>query len=134
MAVKVKIEGFEEITAAIKNLGSKADAIVDPALEKAIEPIYKEIKSLAPYDSRPNSSPGHLKDNIPKNKIIKNGTNHYISVGWEKGDNSDYFYAKFPEWGTSKMVAKPFMQPGYQRKKNEALSVLANEIKKGLGL
>lgn len=137
MAVKLDIDGFEEIYAKLKELGASAEGKVNVALEKAIQPIHQEVERTAPYDRKGHRSKrgeGHLKDSVPVNKVEKNGTLHYISVGWKKGDNSPHFYAKFLEWGTSKMKAQPFMQPAYKKRKNKAFETFANEIKKGLGL
>jgi len=140
MAVKVRAEGFENLYAKIKEMGNKAEAVIDTALDKAIEPIYQEVKRLAPYDSSGHKrkyGEGHLKDEIPKNKVTKSGTEHSISVGWEKSDDSKHYYAKFLEWGrsdTSRYRKQPFMQPGYQRKKNKSFEVFEEEMKKGLGL
>lgn len=137
MGVKVTREGFEELYANLRSLGERASTFIEPALEQAIKPIHLEAQRLAPYDTSGHHSKhgeGHLKLNIPINRIAKASDNYKITIGWEKGDNSAYFYAKFLEWGTSKMDKQPFMQPAYQRKRNQAFQTFAQEVKRGLGL
>lgn len=137
MAVRVTTQGFEELYANLRRLGETAGPMVEKALEQSIKPIHTEAQRLAPFDDSGHISKrgeGHLKLNVPINKIERAGSQYHISIGWEKGDNSPYFYAKFLEWGTTKMDKQPFMQPAYQRMKNRAFQTFAQEVKKGLGL
>jgi HK97 gp10 family phage protein len=137
MAVKVTMQGFEELYAKLREIEESAGPIVEKALGESIKPIHTEAQRLAPYDVSGHISKrgeGHLKLNVPINNIEKAGSQYHISIGWEKGDNSPYFYAKFLEWGTTKMGKQPFMQPAYQRMKNKAFQTFAQEVKKGLGL
>ncbi|WP_242951287.1 HK97-gp10 family putative phage morphogenesis protein [Clostridium kluyveri] len=36
----------------------------------------------------------------------------------DRGDNSEIFYGKFIGFGTSKMSARPFLQPAYEKNKD----------------
>ena len=49
----------------------------------------------------------HSADEVPMSGMRKKGERRYIVVGWDKGDNSPYFYTKFNEWGTSKRPPVP---------------------------
>ncbi|MDU7904684.1 MAG: hypothetical protein E7J33_03875, partial [Peptostreptococcaceae bacterium] len=44
---------------------------------------------------------GHASDNVPPPKFRTKKWEKYIVVGWEKSDNSNYYYMKMEEWGTS---------------------------------
>ena len=131
MGVKVTTEGVNEIIQSLAKLGNKAEQIVDNALIEAIKPIHSEMQKLAPR-SRLNKK--HMADEIPIKKENTEGTVHSVSAGWGKDDNSKHFYSKYVEWGTSKMSAKPFMQPAIHRKEKQAYEVLINEIEKELEL
>ncbi|WP_349398922.1 HK97-gp10 family putative phage morphogenesis protein, partial [Clostridium perfringens] len=48
--------------------------------------------------SRPS---GHAADNIPQPKFKKIKGRQYVIVGWDKSDNSKYWYMKIEEWGSS---------------------------------
>ena len=61
---------------------------------------------------------------------ILNGT---IEVGLSN-QNNDAFYLYFHEFGTSKMPARPFLRPTFEREKSKIIDIMANEVKKGMGL
>lgn len=44
---------------------------------------------------------GHAADNIPLPILRKKKDFIYVVIGWERTDNSPFFYEKFEEWGTS---------------------------------
>ena len=104
--------------------------------------IQLEIGRLAPYDSTSRNlskkySPGqHLKDNITISGFLVDGFGAlYVLVGPAKGDtssNSDFFYGKFFEWGTSKMNPRPFVEPAVISKRREALSAMAEELRRAI--
>ena len=129
---------FTGDTDFIKAMQKKAKALTDKNLKKKIlnagaEPIRKAMAEKAPRGVKnPNtweSKAGkkyaveHLKDNIIVSDIKENDT---VEVGPE----SHFFYAKMLEFGTSKMAAQPFAEPGYLEKRNEAIEAMANETKK----
>ena len=105
--------------------------------------IQLEIGRLAPYDSdsarnmAKKYSPGkHLKDNISISGFLTDGAGRlYVLVGPSKGDtssNNDFFYGKFFEWGTSKMAARPFVEPAVISKRREALAAMAQELRRAI--
>lgn len=53
--------------------------------------------------------PGHAADNVPVSNIRTSGGSPTATVGWEKADNSAFFYIKFIEWGTYKMQPRDFI-------------------------
>lgn len=131
MSVKITTEGIDELRNELLKLGSKADGIIDNALMEAAKPIRDEMQNNI---NKSKLNKKHLKDNIPINKEPTIDGNHAVSVGWTKEDNSEFFYSKYLEWGTSKMDAKPFMQPAIDKKEKKAYEILIDEIIKGLGI
>lgn len=80
----------------LKECGDLAYETVKPLIHKS-----KDNSKSGRKGSRPN---GHALDNIPKPKISKKKGKLQCIVGWEKSDNTPYFYMKMEEWGTSKRL------------------------------
>src|SRR5690606_1574350 len=89
------------------------------ALEEAGEHMRKEIQYSVPVRT------GALKATIIK-ESVQNGK---ILIG--PSQQGPAFRAHFVEYGTSKMSAKPFMRPTFEREKSRVESILANEIRRG---
>ncbi len=75
-----------------------------------------------------------LKKGLKVSGVRKKGGNKFVLAGIQKGDNSKIFYGKFLEFGTSKIKARPFMGPAYERKKEEAKGIIKDELRRELGL
>ncbi|HDR4478316.1 TPA: hypothetical protein QCQ14_006545, partial [Bacillus thuringiensis] len=54
--------------------------------------------------------------------------------GIDKADRSPYFYGKFLEWGTSKMPAEPFIEPGFNSSKEAAIRAMTDILKNEMRL
>jgi HK97 gp10 family phage protein len=136
MASRVTIEGLEEIQEAFSKISIGKNAIIDKALRVGIEPIQKEMSRRVPKGKGAGGykGAGHLKDNIAISNVENENGTRAIYAGVKKGDNSNWFYAKFLEWGTSKMSARPFMQPSYNAKKNQAFKLMCESVKGDLKL
>jgi HK97 gp10 family phage protein len=76
----------------------------------------------------------HMADNIKVGRIENKGGVKSISVGFQKDDASHFFYAKFQEWGTSKMAAQPFMTPAADEKEGDVKNAMKAVIKGALGI
>lgn len=132
MGAKLKFEWEKEMMDALQK-SSVRDEIIDKALKKAIVPIHDQIvKNLKKHKSKINHP--HLQENIPISDIRKLGSMHSITAGFEKSNNSNFFYAKFLEWGTSKQSATPFMQPAYNSKSKKAFMLMEESMKEDLRL
>ena len=98
----------------------------------------KQQKKTAPRNKKGHVGKygdGHMADNIPLKLVRENGFRS-IEYGWEKSDRSDYYYAKFIEWGTSNQnyPKKPFMNKSMSKNKNKCFNVFSERIRKELGL
>lgn len=76
----------------------KCSNLAEKEVEKLI-PVSKDVSKSGRKGSRTFQ---HAKDNVPI-KIKNVGGKMMAIIGWEKSDNSPYFYMKFIEFGTSKM-------------------------------
>lgn len=133
MSASVSITGLEEIQRKLSEFGNQEETIVTKALTKAIEPIRAEIQRNAPVDSI-NKVSGHIKDNIKITKVEFEDDTYTIYAYVTKSFKSKYFYARFAEWGSSKQTAKPFIQPSFNAKSDEALDIMINSLKGDLNL
>jgi HK97 gp10 family phage protein len=121
----VKSTGLAEFQAKLKKLANieKNEAIAEKALRRGAEILRAEIERRAPH-SKYNGK--HLADHV----IVSNIVNGKIKVGFHK----DFFYARFLEWGTSKMPAQTFIEPAFNAVKDKIIAammeVYREELKK----
>lgn len=115
----IKFEGLDELIKEVESVASES------IIEKANANILKECgkkaqssaKSKMPKSNDPMKSGRvgsrtgqHSADNVPLSGVKNKNGYQSIVAGWEKSDNSPYFYVKFIEWGTSKIKPKAFME------------------------
>lgn len=130
MGASLELEGLESLMSRIEELGRKGSRIENNALQKAAEPVLNDAKNTSAF----HDVSGKLRQGLKISKVKKKGNVKYVLVGVDKSDNSDIFYAKFLEFGTSKMSARPFLGPAYNKNKNQVIETLKSELREGLGL
>lgn len=128
MNVELDFSDMEKLQKRLDDMGRKGSMLENEALLAGAEVINKEIVSNAPERT------GHAKKFLKVSKVSKEKGIKVVKVGISKGDNSQAFYLKFHEYGTSKMIARPFMRPSFERKRKEAFEKTHEVIRKGLEL
>ncbi|MDK0737885.1 hypothetical protein P5E70_04435 [Clostridium perfringens] len=108
---KIEFEGLDELIKTCESLATEnqLENTDKKVLKECGDLAYETVKPLI-HKSKDNSKSGrkgsrpngHASDNIPKPKISKKKGKLQCIVGWEKSDNTPYFYMKMEEWGTSK--------------------------------
>lgn len=126
--VKMELKGMDELQRRIEELGRKGARISNEALKKGAQPILDEAKLNAPKDT------GKGVEGLTIGRPRVKGDKRSVLVGIDRGDISEVFYMKFHEYGTSKMAARPFLGPAYEKNKDKASTIIIKEIIKGLGL
>lgn len=118
-AVGITFEGLEELTKACEDCASelelanvnrkiveRSSAVVKSAMQKRI-PMSGDNSKSGKNGVRPG---GHARPNVPVSAIKFDGAAASAEVGWKLSDNSEYFYMKFVNWGTTKMAPREFIQ------------------------
>lgn len=143
-SVTVKIEGLDKLGAAMKDLGFEVQNKLSRAAVRGASNLVRDtVRSLAPVGvDRGGAQPrkaGALRDAIGVRRDTKNSYPGFevmavgvFSKGGSKDKNSPQYYWKFPEFGTIKMAAEPFLRPGYDEDKSSAAEKMANVLAVGI--
>ncbi len=121
---RVELTGLEDFINAVQRLGSEGKKIENKALKEAGAVMQKAIQNVTPVRT------GKLKNSITVSGIRTQDGVKYVAIGPSK----DGWYCKFLEFGTVKIRAKPFMAPGYENGKEQAMATIKEELRRGLGL
>ena len=120
--MEVDFSELNALSRQIRALGNLQHAEAE-ALDAGAEYIKKEFEGAAPVGAT-----GKLRDNILKSEM-KDGK---IDIGTRP--TGDGFYGFFIEFGTSKMMARPWARPTWERKKRNVKDIMAEELRKGMRL
>lgn len=155
MAEMVKLSGLRESVAALRALPSEIAGHNGGPLRGALfagtKVMHEEVVRRAPEES------GNLKRNIiifrDRDPRSSGMAEHYMIVirvgrrsrrvkkAYRVGrlsprlralGGADAWYGIFPEFGTAKMPAHPFMRPAFEEKKMAAVSTFIVELRKGV--
>lgn len=124
----MEVEGLDSLMNRIEDMGKAGTRVANSALKNGAEHVAKAMSDLVQVSSIDEK---HIKDDIKVSNVKTKDGVKYVEVGPSKKTN---WRAKFLEFGTSKMPAKPFMGPAYESKKNEAKEIIKQEIRNALNL
>ncbi|MCX7903041.1 MAG: HK97 gp10 family phage protein [Caloramator sp.] len=126
---KIELEGMQELIDRVNKLGTKGEVIKKNTLIKAGMLVKNAMEKKAP---RSTLNKKHMADHIKMSDIEKVNGVDYIKIGPNKGDNSEFFYSKFTEWGTSKIPAQHWAENSLLENKKEINEIIVEELKRGL--
>lgn len=126
---KIELEGMQELIDKVNKLGAKGEVIKKNTLIKAGTLVKNAMEKKAP---RSILNKKHMADNIKMSDIEKENGVDYIKIGPNKGDNSEFFYSKFTEWGTTKIPAQHWAENSILENKKEINEIIVEELKRGL--
>lgn len=124
----IELTGVDEILNRLQQIGANLGKLENKALKNAAEPVLDDAKATNAFKNRS----GKLRKGLKITNVKKKDGMKYILVGVDRGDNSEVFYGKFIEFGTSKMPARPFLQPAYEKNKQNIKRIIAETLKEGL--
>ncbi|MDR6216173.1 HK97-gp10 family putative phage morphogenesis protein [Paracidovorax wautersii] len=134
---------FSRINARMDRVKDAAKKAARPAAQAGAQVFYDEVRQRAPVSDKPHSTkgkkqtfqPGNLRDRIYQAYMREqsgDGSARY-RISWNR---KDAFYARFVEFGTSRMAAQPFLRPGYDAVRDAAVlaakETMRERIKVGL--
>jgi HK97 gp10 family phage protein len=124
----IELTGVDEILNKLQQIGINISRLENKALKNAAEPVLEDAKSTNAF----NDKSGKLRKGLKISNIKNKEGMKYVLVGVDKSDNSKIFYGKFLEFGTSKISARPFLQPAYEKNKDNIQQTIAETLKEGL--
>lgn len=127
---RIELEGMQELIDRVNKLGNQGTEIKKKALDKAGALVKVSMEQKAP---RSELSKKHMADNIQVSDIEKENGVDYVQIGPNKGDNSEFFYSKFTEWGTSKIPAQHWAENSVLENKKKINEVIKEELERGIG-
>jgi HK97 gp10 family phage protein len=119
--MSLQLHGMQELLRQLEQVGSEAERIKKDALLAGAEVVQQAASEKAPRDT------GKLAENIVISDIKEDGT---VDIGPDR----DRFYGLFLEFGTSKMAARPFLQPAFEENKEQVQQKMADVIRREMGL
>lgn len=138
--ISIDVTGLQELITECERLSTpkELEDVNKKALKRCGDIAKNEVVKAMPK-SKDVSKSGrkgsrtykHSSDNIPI-KLTKKGGKMLIIVGWERGDNSPYFYAKFIEFGTSKQPPQAPFKKVFINQRLEYDLIFLEEYKKKL--
>lgn len=117
--ITIKIKSMEGLNRFTNKLKKAIPEAAEETVKTACLSIEKDAKSIVPVDT------GALRDSI-NTKIEKNGDDITGIV------STNQYYAGYVEHGTSKMAAKPYMKPAFDKNKDDIENFYIETLKRKL--
>lgn len=125
----IELIGMQELIDTVSKLGEKGTRIKEKALSEAGEVVGKSMAEKAP---RSDMAKEHMADHIHVSDVQGNDGVDFVTIGPGKGDNSQFFYAKFTEWGTTKIPAQHWAEQSILENNRKIKNIIKEELLRGL--
>lgn len=127
MSASFDVTGFDDLAKRLQQMGRKGNTALNQALRAGAEPIADAMRENVNVSSR---NEVHVRDDITIGRVQTNQDGiKSISIGPSAKTG---WRAKFLEFGTSKMTAKPFIQPAIDEERGEAFKEMADVMRGAL--
>lgn len=137
--IEMEVKGFKELEDALKDVAAKIEArIIRKALRAGVEVKQKLAVNYAPESDISYRSPKQKKwgadkpGNLKSKIVIKSAGKEKESGGVRVRLVALPWYAKFVEYGTSKMSAQPFMRPALEQDDAQFMEAIGEVFTKEL--
>lgn len=139
MGVSIELEGMDELINRIEAMGNKTSQAINPILIAAAQPVLDDVQRTAAYIDHSGHLRGAMKkSNVKVAKGIKSiwvgdvdktaNYSWYVEFGHSKAQSTknmsarDKFKGKLNK--VTEAAAHPFMQPGFDRNKQEVRNIM----------
>lgn len=123
------LRGVDEWLAALRQkLGEASERVENHGLKAGGQIMAEAMIEKAPYDDDKTEGV-HIKDDIKVSGVRRKDGIKFVVIG--PGRKTGW-RAHFPEFGTSKMPAQPYVYPAFHETKGLALQKIADEYRRGL--
>lgn len=124
----IELNGIDQLLQQLRQRGEQASKKVERQALRAAGHVMAD--DMAERANRSDSARQyHLQDNITVSGVRRKDGVKYVLVGPNK---KVAWRAHFPEFGTSKMPATPYITPGFLAKRKESLLIIADVLREGL--
>lgn len=139
MSIKMEFSGLDDLIrecseqATQKELDTVNRKILKTCATNSKQKLSRRLprsKNVGQSGRKGSRTFKHSADEVPMSGMRKKGQRRYIIVGWDKGDNSPYFYTKFNEWGTSKRAPVPIFHSVSKEINSELKNIGMEEYEK----
>lgn len=126
MGTNFELDGLKEMNAKLEKMGIVGSKIQNNAIKAGGEVLQKSISEHVVVSDRNET---HIRDDIVVSNVKNKNEEKYVEVGAGK---ETAWRAKFLEFGTSKMSARPFMSPAMSESQDDVLKAIAEKMREGL--
>jgi HK97 gp10 family phage protein len=126
---RITLEGMQELIDKVNKLGTQGESIKKMALNRASELVKDTMEKKIP---RSKLNKKHMSDNINTSELQTENGVDYVEIGPRRDDNSEFFYSKFTEYGTTKQPAQHWAEKSVLENKKKIQEIIAEELEKGL--
>mgnify|MGYP004718369195 FL=1 len=143
MGINIEIGGLDNILGNLENISSKLDGAVQNGVAKGGKAIQAQCKGECPVGDT-----GHLRNSIVEETIGGDGKytseigptadyGIYVELGtgiYAGGRQTPWRYQDSKgQWHTTRGQRRhPYMEPGFEAGKDEAVEILTNEVQKAI--
>jgi HK97 gp10 family phage protein len=122
---RLTFTGGPELARALADLPKAVQGkTLTDALVASAQPVIEEAERLAPKSAVPKPI-GHMAAHIEPQATNRREHGKTVVVGPDR----EHFYGLFPEFGTQKMPARPFLRPAWDAKVGDVLSRLVSSLR-----
>lgn len=118
--MKFEMTGIEEMTRELEKMTNDIAKYENEAVNEAGEYYQKKVIENAPMKT------GNLRRHIERTEAKDAETTIFVD------QQGKAYYGVMVEEGTSKMRARPYMYPTYQREVNKLIAIMADVLRKRL--
>ena len=142
MGINIEIDGLDNILDNLENISSKLDGAVQNGVAKGGKAIQAQCKAECPVDT------GELRNSIVEETTGGGGKytseigptvdyGIYVEMGtgiYAGGGQTPWRYQDCKgQWHTTRgQRPQPYMEPGFEAGKDEAVEILTNEVQKAI--